>query len=475
MPRDTVEEALGSSTLVEELLGVIRKRAQGWWRFKPQEMADLLEAMIGLKIQDGLVLELCCRQLPRALARDVSLQLRVDEGGCSPAAFLRLWGALAELSEGSRALVKDHLHRSSRLRKAVEERLAEAVEGIVSMTQSGHDGLGDEEVEEVEEASEVTGTMARSAALLAYACARLGFDGSSADLLPVALAFDVFDFVFDFFQRFREQLFPEDVPVAQDLAETSTKLEGAMEPERTIEPTCTLSAKKTAQDTLEAFANQTGDGQKSVHPQIGQSVNLHVFASPISYCIASWKAILAEMLLVSLVSGACYAKRNQSRAAGNLLQSSPGKKAGSATSGEQNGLEPAAVHNLALEACVKGQQLPAVLELVAEMRRLGLEPNATACKDAISLCKDQHQWAAALQLLSAVRDGVSTADRMNGENSGVAYEVSLPEPPMFEFAPSSVNCQGHFDSNSSRQSNISEARKSKKSSNKISVPSMRYQ
>ena len=114
-----------ANELILELLKTTRSRAQGWWRFQLHEMADLVEAMVTLKLDDALLLNICAGQLPRLLSKSLD-----------SAAFLRLWGALAELPPNVRETVQERLHKSQRLRDAVSSCLCTAVEGIQAVSHS---------------------------------------------------------------------------------------------------------------------------------------------------------------------------------------------------------------------------------------------------------------------------------------------------------------------------------------------------
>ncbi|CAK0889938.1 unnamed protein product [Prorocentrum cordatum] len=153
LPTDVLEATRGPE-MVDGLLGTVRRAVQGWWRYEARQMADLLEALQGLGVADALLLESVCRQLPRALRAD----------RCSDSCFLRVLGALAELPEAGRGVVRAQLHRRLKLQMLLDERITSAAHGPAA-----------------------AGTDLRTAALLAYACARLGFDGPSARDLASAL------------------------------------------------------------------------------------------------------------------------------------------------------------------------------------------------------------------------------------------------------------------------------------------------
>ena len=116
---------LDSQDLQADLMAAIRTKAQGWWRFQLTDMADLVEAMVTLKLHDGLLLNLCLGQMPRALSS--------DPHPC----FLRLWGALSELPSEMRERVQERLHRSHRLREAVSPCIKEAVQSITAVYDKG--------------------------------------------------------------------------------------------------------------------------------------------------------------------------------------------------------------------------------------------------------------------------------------------------------------------------------------------------
>jgi len=144
------------------LLGAVRQRAAkgGWWRLEARGLADLLEALriFGPSEGDVLLIEAICRQAPRAFLRAAATQKGHSE-------VLRLWGAFAELTTGGRAVVRKLLHRSSALVGALEESFPHTL----GCPEEGGTGMG-----------VGTDVDPHSAALLAYACARLGYDGLAA-------------------------------------------------------------------------------------------------------------------------------------------------------------------------------------------------------------------------------------------------------------------------------------------------------
>ena len=141
-----------SKDLAVELLKTIRGRAQGWWRFKLHDMADLVEALVALELDDTLLLNICVGQLPRLLSK-------TDD---SPA-FLRLWGALADLPAHMRERVQERLHKNANLQDAVAACLSVAAEGIRATAAAD---------------SQLIAT--RAAAQLLCACASLSWDAAPA-------------------------------------------------------------------------------------------------------------------------------------------------------------------------------------------------------------------------------------------------------------------------------------------------------
>eukprot|EP00928_Gymnodinium_smaydae_P018287 TRINITY_DN16969_c0_g1_i4.p1 TRINITY_DN16969_c0_g1~~TRINITY_DN16969_c0_g1_i4.p1 ORF type:complete len:1111 (-),score=278.40 TRINITY_DN16969_c0_g1_i4:165-3431(-) len=160
-PGATIEAAIG------RLLGELQERAQGRFKLDAAAAADLLEVLPALGRRDDVLVGAICRQLPRFL-------LLRGASSCEDAEFLRLWGALAELSGGERGVVKEHLHRHGRLREPLEARLAGAAASF-GLGGAGA-GSGDEGEQDL-----------RAGALLAYACARLGYDGPAASELLLSL------------------------------------------------------------------------------------------------------------------------------------------------------------------------------------------------------------------------------------------------------------------------------------------------
>eukprot|EP00913_Durusdinium_trenchii_P014535 g13635.t1 len=55
---------LGSEAFQKEVLKVIRKKAQGWWRFEVEDLADLIEVMVVLNLQEMFLLKLSLGQIP---------------------------------------------------------------------------------------------------------------------------------------------------------------------------------------------------------------------------------------------------------------------------------------------------------------------------------------------------------------------------------------------------------------------------
>ncbi|OLQ06000.1 hypothetical protein AK812_SmicGene10775 [Symbiodinium microadriaticum] len=140
---------MDSTDLIPELMKTIRSRAQGWWRCNLQDMADLVEAMVGLKLDDSLLLNICAGQLPRLLSKTVDTPT-----------FLRLWGAFAELRPHMRERVQERLQKNQRVRDGVAACLSAASEGIRAVRASNSECL----------------TAARAAAQLLCACASLSWD-----------------------------------------------------------------------------------------------------------------------------------------------------------------------------------------------------------------------------------------------------------------------------------------------------------
>ena len=138
-----------SKDFVRELMKTIRSRAQGWWRFKLRDMADLVEAMVALKLDDSLLLNICAGQLPRLLSRSEDAPT-----------FLRLWGAFADLRPHMRERVQERLQKNSRLRDAVAACLSAAAQGIRA----------------ADDADPEHATAVRAAAQLLCACASLAWD-----------------------------------------------------------------------------------------------------------------------------------------------------------------------------------------------------------------------------------------------------------------------------------------------------------
>ena len=138
---------IDSNDLIPELMKTIRSRAQGWWRCSLQDMADLVEAVVGLKLDDSLLLNICAGQLPRLLSKTIDTPT-----------FLRLWGAFAELRPYMRERVQERLQKNQRFRDGVAASLSAAAEGIRAVR-----------------ASESL-TAARAAAQLLCACASLSWD-----------------------------------------------------------------------------------------------------------------------------------------------------------------------------------------------------------------------------------------------------------------------------------------------------------
>jgi hypothetical protein len=101
----------------DRLIGVVRHRAQGWWRFRPQDMADLFEASQVFGCLDDALLETSCRQFNR-IFKVVADDYRM---------FLRLWGSLAELSLKHLAVVRGWIQRKQPLQLIIEERLVDTL------------------------------------------------------------------------------------------------------------------------------------------------------------------------------------------------------------------------------------------------------------------------------------------------------------------------------------------------------------
>eukprot|EP00927_Polykrikos_kofoidii_P052052 TRINITY_DN45817_c0_g1_i1.p1 TRINITY_DN45817_c0_g1~~TRINITY_DN45817_c0_g1_i1.p1 ORF type:complete len:1163 (+),score=141.41 TRINITY_DN45817_c0_g1_i1:173-3661(+) len=134
------------------LLDAVRRRGRGWWRFGARDAADLFEALQALNLQDSMLLETACRQLSRIF----------QSAECTQSEFLRVLGALAEFHAVDRCVVREHLHRGAVLRASLELRLADTVAGMVFASARPD---------------------YRTAALLTYACARLGYDGPAVSEL----------------------------------------------------------------------------------------------------------------------------------------------------------------------------------------------------------------------------------------------------------------------------------------------------
>lgn len=154
---------LESKAFRGEVLKVIRKKSQGWWRLEINDMADLMEAMVSLKIEDTILLKLSLGQLPRLLSKR-----------SSAGAFLRLWGALSELPPPGRQRIMEELHRNMRLRKAVEANIQQAVSGIRRLID-----------EDADAANNAADAALKGSSQLMIASASLGWDLQLQDLVDI--------------------------------------------------------------------------------------------------------------------------------------------------------------------------------------------------------------------------------------------------------------------------------------------------
>ena len=62
------------------------------------------------------------------------------------------------------------------------------------------------------------------------------------------------------------------------------------------------------------------------------------------------------------------------------------------------------LYSSAINACAKTKQPQRAVDLLSEMSRLGLQPNAVAYNAAISACEKVSKWEVALKLLDKMRD-----------------------------------------------------------------------
>lgn len=141
LPAERLQDSCPEGLTVS-LLNNVRKAAQGWWRFTPQDATDLVDAMQVLRCTDRDLLDQVCKQATRILSKSDSRL------------FMRFFGALAELPDSARHFVRANLHRRKKLRDLVEEH-------FTLLASLGLD--------------------VRSKALLSYACARLSYDGPAAE------------------------------------------------------------------------------------------------------------------------------------------------------------------------------------------------------------------------------------------------------------------------------------------------------
>ncbi|CAK9098839.1 unnamed protein product [Durusdinium trenchii] len=151
---------LGSEAFQKEVLKVIRKKAQGWWRFEVEDLADLIEVMVVLNLQEMFLLKLSLGQMPRLLRNSTTT------------GFLRLWGGLSELPAIAKEQVQEEIHRNQHLRNAIASCIQQGIEAIASM---------------IEDNDSNTQPAMKAAAELMLACASLGWDTNAQSLADLIM------------------------------------------------------------------------------------------------------------------------------------------------------------------------------------------------------------------------------------------------------------------------------------------------
>uniref|UniRef100_A0A0G4IFM4 RNA-editing substrate-binding complex 6 protein domain-containing protein n=1 Tax=Chromera velia CCMP2878 TaxID=1169474 RepID=A0A0G4IFM4_9ALVE len=143
-----IDEMKRPRDLAELLISQIIQRLRTWRCFEASNVADLFEALHDLRIDDQNIVQEVCQKL----APIIRAAPKTD--------FLRVLGAIACMNGDDRLLVRVHLHRRPKLQMALMEKLRQLA-GLHSDLQS--------------------------LSVLAYACARVGFEDEATSRIHDAI------------------------------------------------------------------------------------------------------------------------------------------------------------------------------------------------------------------------------------------------------------------------------------------------